>query len=167
MSERYAWQQRSRDQRADRLGQQVQAAGAHLDETFHQEIGLAANQAALGLIQIGPNDHVGQAGLVLYQQEDDSLRRSWPLAAHDHARGLGIDSIAGLAQLFRGEHVCGDFGPEQADWMVAGRKVQQAIIGHHTFPFLHVAQGDHVLVVWERQWQLRPALAGANAGRQR
>ncbi len=57
-------------ERGRMFSKQVERAGAELNRSLDAEVRLAAPEASLLFIQIGAYDHIGQAGLILQQQEE-------------------------------------------------------------------------------------------------
>ena len=91
------------------LNAKARAAQAQMDalkaktQTFQQER-LANDRHSIAIEQIRTDDDVGDAGLVLERQEDESLRGAGALTRNHHPRHADAAAVARLRQIRGAQH---------------------------------------------------------------
>ena len=99
------------------------------------------HQAALAFEQAGPQDQVGDAGLVLCCDEHDALGRAW-LLPHQHQPGHHhAPPVAHAVQPGASDHAAlGQLRAQERDRVLAQREADGAVILHHLPPRQHRVQ---------------------------
>src|SRR6185436_11600855 len=100
------------------------------------------DRRALVAEQVGTDDRLREAGLVLEREENESLRGAGSLADDDRAGGDDAAAVRHLPQLRGGEDaVLAQLRPEVLEQMPSRRQLHRHVVGERLFDARHLGQG--------------------------
>jgi hypothetical protein len=126
--------------------------GQLLQLARHQHERLGPDDQPVALVDLGRDDEVDRAVLVLKQEEDDPAGRSGPLARHHQPPESYAPAVFELLEIPAGDGVRSHPLAQQGQWMRSRRQTGGAVVGEHRLPLGEVAQrGRRRQVERERQ----------------
>ena len=123
------------------MGDEVDDFALTLNTTTDRDHAGGKDHAAIFIAHLGPDDEIGDAGLILQGDEHDALGAARPLADEHEAGGFEPPPIAGLHGLGAGDDTARrQVGAKEGDGMLAQRQADMAVILHHLAPGGHVSE---------------------------
>ena len=118
-----------------------------LEAAADEQQRLAADDRAMALVDLGRDDQVHLAELVLEQHEDDSVRGRRALARDRHAGEGDTAAVRRLVQLVAREHPGGRCGRSSVSGCTSTETLVARVVGEHPLPRGQIAAASGVAAV--------------------